>query len=173
MMPGWIHGSNWFQFGVEDNKAAGGGLHTDRMYALTELRNQHESAMRIADSLIDLIDGYQYEADALLIALQFNKLIGLLRVHLAQEDVQLYPELVASSDPKIAKLALAYVSEMGGLAHQLEVFARRWSSSTVIATDFVDFAQATRELVSQLAFRIERENRHLYPLVGPPAQRAA
>lgn len=113
------------------------------MYALIELRNQHDAAMRIADSLIDLVDDYQCETDALLIALQFNKLIGLIRVHVAQEDDQLYPELIAADDPKVAKLALSYVSEMGGLATQLEVFARRWSSSALIATDFVDFAEGT------------------------------
>ena len=143
------------------------------MYALTELRNQHDAAMCIADNLIELIDDYQCEADALLIAFQFNKLTGVLRVHLAQEDVQLYPRLIASDDPKTAKLALTYVSEMGDLANQLEVYARRWSSSTVIATGFANFAEATRELVLQLAFRIERENQHLYPLAGPRVLRAA
>lgn len=144
-----------------------------RMYATTELRNQHDAAMGMAEHLLDLIDAYRCEADALPIAVQITKLIGLLRVHLAQEDVQLYPELVASGDREIAKMALAYVAEMGGLAHELEQFARRWSSSAVIATDFADFAEAARELVLQLAFRIERENRYLYPLVEPPARQAA
>lgn len=143
------------------------------MYALTELRSQHDAAMCMAERLIDLIDDYRCEADALPIAVQFSRLVGLLRVHLAQEDVQLYPELVASNDREVTKLALAYVSEMGGLANELELSARRWSSSAVIAADFVDFAESMRDLVLQLAFRIERENRHLYPLAEPLVRRAA
>ena len=135
-----------------------------RMYPLTELSNQHDAALGMADRLIELIDDYRCEEDALPIAVQFSKLVGLLCVHLAQEDVQLYPKLVASDDGKTAKLALAFVAEMGGLALELELLARRWSSSAVIAGDFAEFAEATRELILQLAVRIERENRYLYPL---------
>ena len=143
------------------------------MYALSELRDQHDAAMRMADRLLDMIDHYRCEVDALPIILQLNRLIGLLRVHLAQEDVQLYPELVGSADPEIARLAQAYVSEMGGLAIDLELFAQRWSSSAVIAGQFSEFSEAARDLILLLAVRIDRENRFLYPLAERPAKRAA
>lgn len=143
------------------------------MYALTELREQHDVALGIADHLVDLIDLYRCDADALPIAVQFHKLIGLLRVHLAQEDVQLYPGLMASGDSETSRLALSYVTEMGGLSDELEEFARRWSSSAVIAGDFEEFAEHARELILQLVFRIERENRHLYPLAERCVRKAA
>ena len=143
------------------------------MYALPDLRSQHDTALRMADRLIDLIDEYRGDADAAPLALQFNKLFGLLRVHLAQEDVQLYPELVNSDDRQVASMAGAYISEMGGLASELELFAQRWSSSAVIASDFFEFAEAARELVLRLAVRIEREERYLYPLAENPARKAA
>ena len=143
------------------------------MHPLTELRDQHDAAMCMAERLLGMVDDYRGPADALPIALQVGRLVGLLRVHLAQEDVQLYPKLIASGDREIAKLALAYVAEMGGLANELELFARHWSSSAVIAAGFADFAEAARDLVLQLAFRIERENRHLYPLAERPVRRAA
>lgn len=127
----------------------------------------------MADRLVDLIDGYRCAADALPIAFQFNKLVGLLRIHLAQEDVQLYPDLMASGDHQVARLALTYVAEMGGLASELELFAQRWSSSAVISGAFAEFSEAARELILQLAFRIERENRHLYPLAEPSSRQAA
>ena len=127
----------------------------------------------MAERLLDLVNEYRSAADALPIALQLNRLVGLLRVHLAQEDVQLYPELIASGDPETARMALAYASEMGGLAGELELFAQRWSSSVGIAAAFAEFAEVTRELMLRLATRIERENRYLYPLAGPPVRRAA
>jgi hypothetical protein len=138
------------------------------MYALTELSHQHDVAISMAERLLDLVNEYRSAADALPIALQLNRLVGLLRVHLAQEDVQLYPELIASG-----RMALAYASEMGGLAGELELFAQRWSSSVGIAAAFAEFAEVTRELMLRLATRIERENRYLYPLAGPPVRRAA
>ena len=142
------------------------------MTELTDLRKQHDDALAMADRLIDLIDGYGGESDAMPIAVQFSKLAGLLRVHFAQEDVLLYPALVASGDRQIARLALTYVAEMGGLANELESFAKRWPSSAVIAGSFPEFAAAARELVLALAVRIERENRFLYPLakVNAPQQ---
>lgn len=139
------------------------------MSKLTNLRNQHDDALAMADRLIDLIDGYGDAHDALPIAVQFAKLVGLLRVHFAQEDVLLYPALVASGDLEVARLALAYAAEMGALAHELEQFIRRWPSSAVIAGSFAEFAEAARELVLALAVRIERENRFVYPLVAGQA----
>ena len=143
------------------------------MYALTELRDQHDVALDMADRLVDLIDNYRCAADALPITLQFNKLVGLMRVHLSQEDVQLYPELMASGDQQTSKLALSYVAEMGDLANELERFARRWSSSALVAGDFAEFAENARLLILHLAFRIERENRHLYPLVEQTVRKVA
>jgi len=135
------------------------------MFKLTDLKNQHDDAMAMADRLIDLIDDYHGEEDALPIAVQFSKLAGLFRVHFAQEDVQLYPELVAMGDREVARLAITYAAEMGGLANELETFVRRWPSSAVIASSFAEFAAAARQLVLALVVRIERENRFLYPLV--------
>jgi hypothetical protein len=135
------------------------------MFDLTDLKNQHDAAMAMADRLIDLIDDYRHDGDALPIAIQFSKLVGLFRVHFAQEDVQLYPELVALGDRDVARLALTYAAEMGGLANELERFVRRWPSSAVIASNFAEFADAARDMVLALAVRIERENRFLYPLI--------
>jgi hypothetical protein len=135
------------------------------MFDLTDLKNQHDAAMAMADRLIDLIDEYRHDGDALPIAIQFSKLVGLFRVHFAQEDVQLYPELVALGDRDVSRLALTYAAEMGGLANDLEKFVRRWPSSAVIASNFAEFADAARDMVLALAVRIERENRFLYPLI--------
>jgi hemerythrin-like domain-containing protein len=134
------------------------------MFDLTDLKNQHDAAMAMADRLIDMIDEYRHDGDALPIAIQFSKLVGLFRVHFAQEDVQLYPELVALGDREVARMTLTYAAEMGGLANELERFVRRWPSSAVIAGSFNEFADAARGMVLALAVRIERENRFLYPL---------
>jgi hemerythrin-like domain-containing protein len=141
------------------------------------LRSQHDAALDMAQRLLELIDGYRTGRSAYPILMQLNRLYGVLRVHLAHEDVELYPALIRAGDPKIARTAQHYVEEMGSLALDLECFARHWSCSASIANNFAEFAQAANDLMLALAVRIERENRHLYPLaeaeIGTAPQRDA
>ena len=134
------------------------------MIKIDILRLQHDTALDMAQRLLELIDSYRPGNPANPILMQLNRLYGVMRVHLAHEDVELYPALMASTDPNIARTAEHYVSEMGGLALTLECFARHWSCSASIVNNFEEFSQAANDLVLALAVRIERENRYLYPL---------
>jgi hypothetical protein len=128
------------------------------------LRKQHDDALAMADRLMDLIDGHEPGGGAVAILMQLNRLIGLLRIHLAQEDVDLYPGLIASTDPNVARTAKAYVEDMGGLAAELEIFARHWSCSASIDSGMGEFREGVNALMLALAVRIERENLFLYPM---------
>jgi len=134
------------------------------MTSMDLLRDQHDAVMAMAQRLLDLIDDYRPGMPGYPILMQLNRLYGILRVHLAQEDVVVYPRLLASSDPAIAGKARAFVDEIGDLAIHLECFARHWSTSASIVTRFAEFREAAQELVMRLAVRIELETRELYPL---------
>jgi len=135
-----------------------------RMIKIDILRRQHDAALDMAQRLLELIDGYRAGTPTYSILMQLNRLYGVLRVHLAHEDVELYPALTASPDPDVARTARHYVEEMGGLALDLECFARHWSCSASITSNFDEFRQAAQDLMLALAVRIERENQYLYPL---------
>ena len=139
------------------------------------LRQQHEDALAMSCRLFDLIDGYAGPADAYPIIMQLNRLIGRLRIHLAEEDIELYPRLTASGDASVARLAKRYVDEMGGLATDLELFARHWSCSASIVSSFEEFRTGANDMLIALAVRIEREDRYLYPLADdlPETKRKA
>jgi hypothetical protein len=134
------------------------------MVKLDILRRQHDAALDMAQRLLQLIDSYKAGTPAYPILMQLNRLYGVLRIHLALEDVELYPALTASSDPKVARTAQRYVEDMGGLAIELECFARHWSCSASITSNFEEFRLAAQDLMLALAVRIERENQQLYPL---------
>ncbi|MDP9424377.1 MAG: hemerythrin domain-containing protein [Pseudomonadota bacterium] len=123
----------------------------------------------MAQRLLELIEGYQPGTSAYPLLMQLNRLNGVLRLHLAHEDVELYPALMASTDPKVARTARLFVDELGGLALEIECFASHWSCSASIASNFQEFREAAEELVLALAVRIERENRQLYPLAEAEA----
>ena len=135
------------------------------MFKIDDLRREHDAALDMAQRLLDLIDGHKAGTPAYPILMQLNRLYGILRVHLAHEDIQLYPALMASADPQVARQARKFVDEMGDLATNLECFAQHWSCSASIASNFAEFSDAARDLTLALASRIERENRYLYPLV--------
>ena len=143
------------------------------MIKIDILRAQHDEALAMADRLIELVDHYDPRSAAIPVLMQFNRLLGLLRVHFAHEDVELYPTLTASHDPLVARTAQRFVDEMGGLAIELECFARRWSCSASIAGNIEEFREAAHQLMMTLTVRIERENRILYPLVEVEARKAA
>src|SRR5919106_5707905 len=106
------------------------------MIKLDILRRQHEAALDMAQRLLELIEGYQAGSPGYPILMQLNRLYGVLRVHLAHEDVVLYPALTGSPDPKIARIARSFAAELGGLAIELECFARHWSCSASITARF-------------------------------------
>ena len=120
------------------------------------LRGQHDAALDMAQRLLELIDAYRPGAPTFPILMQLNRLYGVLRVHLAHEDVELYPALIGSGDAETVRKAQHYVEEMGGLALDLECFARHWSCSASIASNFHEFAQSANDLMLALAVRIER-----------------
>ena len=134
------------------------------MIKMDILRRQHDAALEMAQRLLEMVDDYRPGDAAYPILVQFNRLFGILRVHLVHEDVELYPALMASPDPQVARTAQAYVDEMGGLAAELECFATHWACSASIAGRFDEFRDDVNELMLALAVRIERENQYLYPL---------
>lgn len=134
------------------------------------LRGQHESAMVMAHRLLELIEAFRPGHCVQPILDQVSRLHGILRVHLAQEDIELYPSLLASHDLAVASLARQFVDEMGSLAIDLECFARHWSSPAGISANFAEFSEAAHDLLVRLAVRIELEDRQLYPLVDGTAE---
>lgn len=134
------------------------------MITTDSVRRQHDAALAMSSRLCDLIDSYRRNRDAEAITLQLSRLVRLLRIHLAQEDVQHYAALATSDDPAVARIAFSYANDMGDLAVDIETFARHWSCSASITGSFDEFRDDAHALLLALAVRIEREDRFLYSL---------
>ena len=111
-----------------------------------ELRRQHDAATQLMTGITGQIGAYCGPDDAYRLTLGIAQLIGLVRVHLMIEDLH----------------------DIGGLAEQLEDYARRWSSSAGITARFAEFGDETARLFAALETRIQRENQQLYPLADRP-----
>ena len=143
------------------------------MIKIDLLRSQHDDALAMAERLLDLVDHIDRRTAAIPVLMQLNRLLGLLRVHLALEDVQLYHLLMASPDSRVARTARRHADERDRLAIDLECFARTWPCAESIAANFDEFRDAAHQLLLALAVRVERENLYIYPLAEAEAQRLA
>jgi hypothetical protein len=93
-----------------------------------------------------------------------SRLSGLLVAHLKAEDWVLYPPLLESKDPEIARVARNFVDEMGGLASAYSIFMEKWDALSIQA-DWTHYQKEARGIADALDNRIVRENRELLPLV--------
>ena len=93
-----------------------------------------------------------------------SRLSSLLVAHLKAEDWVLYPPLLESNDPEIARVARNFVEEMGGLAAAYSAFMEKWDALS-IEGGWTDYRKEARGIAEALGNRIVRENRELLPLV--------
>ncbi|MFC7536496.1 hemerythrin domain-containing protein [Sphingomonas sp. GCM10030256] len=129
----------------------------------TLMRAQHDLAVALVGEIAALSLQPPSEPQAFQIVLKLAKLTGLLRIHFAQEDRLLYPALTAVDNSEASLTAIRFQAEMGDLSRRFEDFAQRWSASTVVLANFVEFRRESRTIFGALKHRIEQENAVLYP----------
>jgi iron-sulfur cluster repair protein YtfE (RIC family) len=137
------------------------------MTRTASLRRQHDAALQLAQearAIITAIGGHPTDATVFPLTMVLAKLTGTLRIHLAQEDRCLYPELMASGRGGVAATARQFFEEMGQLAPQIAAYSAKWLSSDAILADWDGFRLETAALFSALSYRIQCENEILYPL---------
>ncbi|RVT92487.1 hemerythrin domain-containing protein [Sphingomonas crocodyli] len=136
------------------------------MSRTANLRRQHDAAVIIVGEINNLLlarPGIEARDGAFQASLLLAKLTGLLRIHFAQEDRQLYPSLMASGRGGVAEIARRFFEEMGDLGQAYGAFAQRWESATQILNDPRGFRRESKVIFTALADRITRENEQLYP----------
>jgi hemerythrin-like domain-containing protein len=82
--------------------------------------------------------------------------------HLAEEDKQLYPNLLIHEDPKVKSIAWGFISGEKPLRRTFDEYHKRWLKNCDFNfTD--DFVEETREIFDMLSYRIDREEQVLFP----------
>lgn len=89
-------------------------------------------------------------------------LYDLLLDHLAREDAEVYPRLMAAPDPATAYLAGQFFTDYASLTYELDAYLTRWTE-TAAAAEWPAFCGATRSVLGRLRQRISDENEMLYP----------
>ncbi len=127
-------------------------------------RQQHAAIVEVVTELRSLLDPEKVLDNIPDIMGVLIGLSGKLKAHLSKEDNELYPDLLASGDPKLTDMAKAFQSEMGGLSQAFEDYMATWRSIEAIEDDPDGFIRASEAVIDALRDRINRENRELYVL---------
>lgn len=130
-----------------------------------QLRQQHQELLRVVEQIVPLLKPEsldQARGDALRKLLL--ELTGKLNMHLAAEDRVLYPELVASTQARVAATASRFAKEMGHIGGAYKEYLARYPNGSALAKDPKAFCTDTAAVFGQLGQRIQREEAELYPL---------
>jgi hemerythrin-like domain-containing protein len=127
-------------------------------------REQHARLLALGRVLESQLDQDVLTKDGSAARLAVSRIAGALQIHLAMEDESLYPSLLAHPDAQLRDRARLLREELRGLKEALARYLNRWPTHVAIERDAPVFAEQTRELLAQLARRIELEDRELFPL---------
>ncbi|MGI5070774.1 hemerythrin domain-containing protein [Treponema pectinovorum] len=125
------------------------------------------SKHRIVQEYLQTIDKLAKQGvkeNAAEIALNINKMTGIIKMHLASEDKLLYPELLASKSENVKKITKQYMDEMGDLYKAYGNFAEEFRTPSKIEENSQKFVESFKAVEAALNTRIAREEKELYPL---------
>ena len=126
------------------------------------LRRDHEVLLRSASRLSGLAAAIRTRADACDVRSVIDQMDAGLMVHLAIEDVDVYPQLMRHPDAQLKVMASETFAEMGVIKGAWVSYRDLWDVDRILA-DTARFATATDAVVQALAMRIAMENDVLYP----------
>ncbi|AKN29778.1 cation-binding protein [Clostridium carboxidivorans P7] len=135
------------------------------MMNINNLVRQHEAIRENVKTIESLINKNSIENDSFEISKNINLLIGVLKVHLQSEDNFLYPELLNGDDDKLKDMAKHYIDEMGNINAELEKYKAEFNTKTKINNNIESFKNHTAEIIKVLKNRLDKEDKHLYPLI--------
>lgn len=132
--------------------------HTDRY------RQQHSEIMRLATDLGKKLVPSQLAVGASDARRLLSELSGKFIVHLAAEDMLLYPMMLKCKDASAQALAKRFAVDMQPMAQAFKDYAVRWNAAAEIQKNPEGFTNETRGIIKALSERIRKENTELYPL---------
>lgn len=127
-------------------------------------RRQHKEVRGIIAEINQLLDLDKISENADPISKSVRLLFGKFGTHLAIEDKVLYPGAVNHSDPALSKLARDFQKEMGNLSLQFDDYRHNWPGPLAISRSPDAFVEQTKDILSLLNKRLEREENELYTL---------
>ena len=134
------------------------------MQTLDGYRSSHAELRQMIDDLrsIMTVEQLKIRPNARTAYQLMCELASKVKAHLADEDRQLYPNLLIHEDPKVKSIAWGFISGEKPLRRTFDEYHRKWLKDC----DFnftEEFLEESREIFDMLSYRIDREEQVLFP----------
>lgn len=132
------------------------------MWQTENFRKHHKEVSELTGKISDLISPGLDEKKAADIRGLLSVLAGKLSIHLALEDKDLYPRMIAHEDKFVSSLARKYQLEMGEIADRFAQYTRKWPTPSAIHKNSGEFTAETESIFRSLSRRMDKEDNELY-----------
>lgn len=129
------------------------------------LKTQHLEIFRDLETLKTLLNKPFSRKSLQTIEIILHELDQRVLLHLTQEDQLLYPKLLHHRHEGLRHLGGTFMAEMGNVAEDFSGYIRRWRSEEVLTIHWNHFVEESLAIASRLIWRIEREEKELFPLL--------
>lgn len=130
------------------------------MLSFEDLMHDHSAIFAAVRVIVQEIEG---DAGPAALAASLTHLDTLLTPHLAIEDREIYPLLLAGGDSGQRIMAEEAINAFASVATDWSAFVAAWDQSA-IATDRTGFVTGLQTLLDTLQRRVKAENEILYPM---------
>ena len=131
------------------------------MISLHNFKRQHNAINEELSFLETEIQKEKVLIDISDIIFHIGKLTALLRIHLLEENTNLYPELLSSQDEGVRSLANQFIMEMGELINEYTIFKCTYSEKR-INEKMDDFLKDAEQVLKAMKARFTKEENELY-----------
>lgn len=130
------------------------------MLSFEDLMHDHSAIFAAVRAIMEEIES---NAGSAILAASLGHLDSLLTPHLAIEDEEIYPLLLAGGDAGQRIMAEEAISAFSSVATDWDAFIAAWGQSA-IAADRTGFVTGLQALLDTLQRRVRAENEILYPM---------
>lgn len=127
--------------------------------------DKHKVILSLVSDIQNNISSAITENCADTIASDINKLSGVLMMHLASEDKNLYPTALASDSEELRRTAKEYIDEMGNLMKIFDNFHKNFNTKSKILDNVNDFTLQAQKVTLAIEKRITKEESGLYKML--------
>ncbi|AVO43113.1 hemerythrin domain-containing protein [Simplicispira suum] len=131
---------------------------------IDKFKDQHVQILQKLSILRELTHGGVIQ-NATQIARSIMDMSSTIKLHLAAEDMALYPALQRSGNAELTAMSNQLQKDMGAIAAAYEAFARQWSQAEHLRNDEAGFRRDANEVLRTLHQRVQRENTDFYPRI--------
>ncbi len=135
------------------------------MISLLNYKRQHSAINEEISFLETEIQKEKVLIDLKDINFHIGKLTALLRIHLLEENTNLYPDLLSSSDDGIKNLANQYIFEMGKLIDEYTILKCTYTEKRM-KEKLDEFIKDAKEVMKAIKVRFTKEENELYHLLS-------